>query len=72
MPNSKNVAAIVNTLVAEYEAADSREALQKIADRAFDYRSGLDSRERGILAEAFMDADTRIPSAPIVPLVSFG
>ena len=72
MPNPKNVAAIVNTLVAEYEAADSREAFHKIADRAFSYRSGLDSRERGILAEAFMAADTRIPSAPITPLVSFG
>ena len=72
MPNHKNVAAIVNTLVAEYEAANSRESIQKIADRAFDYRSGLNSRERGILAEAFMAADTRIPSASITPLVSFG
>lgn len=72
MPRFENVAAIVNTLTAEYAEATSRDTLQAIADRALSYRNGLDGRERGILADAFLAADARIPARPIVPLVSFG
>jgi len=67
-----NVAAIVNTLAAEYEAAETCDEIQAVADRALSYRSGLNTRERGLLAEAYLAADTRVGSAPIRPLVSIG
>jgi len=67
-----NVAAIVNTLAAEYAAATTPDAVAAVADRAMSYRSGLNTRERGILADAYLAADARVGSAPIRPLVSIG
>ncbi len=72
MSNLKNVAAIVNTLVAEYEVVTDWKTLQRVADRALDYRAGLDSRERRILGDAYLTAESRLPTRTIRPLVSIG
>ncbi len=68
----ENVAAIVNTLVSEYEAVTNRLELAATSTLAMSYRKGLNSRERGILADAYLAADERLEAALIQPLVVFG